>query len=158
MFETVTTEELKAMETLARRVRNELAAAGLPVLAPDLDSSFSGGAEVDIDDGADSAGGVFVSWAAAPSLRASTSRTFRAWQRSDPQLQQPDEPVLRRMRHSSEIDAAMMGAMAAILASAGYTTQDAQDSYRPHHLRVTAGPASGSTPLWAPHDEEASSD
>jgi hypothetical protein len=90
----------------------------------------TGGTEVIIDDGADATGGVFVGWLASPRLRASTSRAFR--------LRQLDDPLLR---HSSAIAAAMMQAMAAILTSAGFTVEDANDEYRSHQLRVTNGPA-----------------
>jgi hypothetical protein len=37
MFERVGAEESAALTKLARRVRDELAAAGLPVVAPELD-------------------------------------------------------------------------------------------------------------------------
>ena len=62
MFEKVSAEQLAGMETLARRVRSELAAAGLPVPAPGLSPVLAGGAEVEVDDGADTAGGVFGCW------------------------------------------------------------------------------------------------
>ncbi|MBA4866667.1 hypothetical protein H1V43_36300 [Streptomyces sp. PSKA54] len=131
------------MERLASQVRNELAAAGLPVITHGLDPVLAGGAEVDIDDGADAAGGVFVGWLASPRVRASTSRAFR--------LRQLDDPLLR---HSSAIAAAMMQAMAAILTSAGFTVEDANDEYRSHQLRVTNGPAPGNAPIWSLRDDE----
>ena len=77
MFERLGAEESTALQKLARRVRDELAAAGLPVVAPELDPVLAGGAEVDIDDGDDAAGGVFVGWQSSPRLRACTSRAFR---------------------------------------------------------------------------------
>ena len=131
------------METLALRVRSELAAAGLPVPAPGLSPELAGGAEVAVDDGADSAGGVFVSWTASPRLQACTSRAFR--------LRRLDDPPLR---HTAQIKAAMMQAMAAILTSAGFTVQDADDDYRPYELRVTHGPVAGVPPIWSPRDDE----
>jgi hypothetical protein len=39
-----------------------------------------------------------------------------------------DDPLLR---HSSQIAAAMMQAMGAILTSAGFTVEEANDEYRP---------------------------
>ncbi|MEV7388327.1 hypothetical protein [Streptomyces sp. NPDC091215] len=143
MFERVSAEESTALEALAGRVRNELAAAGLPVLAPGLDPVLAGGAEVDIDDGADAAGGVFVAWQASPRLRACARRAFG--------LKQLDEPVLR---HSSVVGAAMMQAMAAVLASAGFSVEDARDEYRPQQLRVLAGPPSEQQPIWSFRDDE----
>ncbi|MEW1635272.1 hypothetical protein AB0469_14455 [Streptomyces sp. NPDC093801] len=143
MFERVGDEESAALQKLARRVRDELAAAGLPVVAPELAPVLAGGAEVDIDDGDDAAGGVFVGWQASPRLRACTSRAFR--------LKQLDEPVLR---HSSAVRSAMMQAMVQVLASAGFSVEDARDEYRPQQLRVLAGPPSGQGPVWALRDDE----
>lgn len=54
---------------------------------------------------------------------------------------------------TGEIVAAMMQAMAAILASAGFAVVDANDEYRSHQLRVTDGPAQA-VPMWALRDEE----
>src|SRR5262249_3118721 len=106
------------MEVLASAVRNELAAAGLPVLPPGLDPVLAGGAEMHIDDGAGAAGGVFVGWPANPRLEACVKRAFG--------LKQLDDPV---RRHSFAIGAAMMQAMAAILTSAGFSVEDAGDEY-----------------------------
>ncbi|MFD8985483.1 hypothetical protein, partial [Streptomyces sp. NPDC059564] len=142
-FERVGVEESAALEKLAWKVRNELAAAGLPVLAPGMNPVLAGGAEVDIDDGADTAGGVFVAWQASPRMRACASRAFR--------LKQLDEPVLR---HSSAVGAAMMRAMAQVLASARFSVEDARDEYRPQQLRILAGPPSGQDPVWSLRDDE----
>ncbi|WP_406464554.1 hypothetical protein OH768_52005 [Streptomyces sp. NBC_01622] len=43
--------------------------------------------------------------------------------------------------------------MAAILASAGFTVEDANDDYRSHQLRVTDGPAQA-VPMGTLRDEE----
>jgi hypothetical protein len=142
MFERMSADELAGMETLAQRVRNELAAAGLPVV-PGVNPVLAGGAEVEVDDGADMAGGVFAGWFASPRLRECTSRAFR--------LRMLDDPLLR---HSSQIETAMMQAMAAILSSAGFTVVEANDEYRPHQLRVVSGPAPGVPPLWSLRDDE----
>ncbi|WP_258314797.1 hypothetical protein [Streptomyces sp. Act143] len=131
------------MEALSWKVRNELAAAGLPVLAPGINSVLAGGAEVEVDDGADAAGGVFVGWQASPRLQACASRAFG--------LKQLDEPVLR---HSSAVRAAMLQAMAAVLSSAGFSVEDARDEYRPQELRVLAGPPSDQPPFWSLRDDE----
>ena len=134
MFEKVSADELAGMEALAGRVRNELAAAGLPVLTPGLNPVLAAGAE---------AGGVFVHWSASPRLEECTSRALRLRLLHDPLL-----------RHTSEIAAAMMQAMATILTSAGYTVQDTNDEYRPHQLRVVDGPARGVPPIWSLRDDE----
>jgi hypothetical protein len=143
VFERVGAEESAALEKLAHGVREELAAAGLPVVAPWLDPVLAGGAEVEVDDGDDAAGGVFVAWRASPRLRACASRAYR--------LKQLDDPV---RQHSSAVEAAMMQAMAQILASAGFRVEDARDEYRSHQLRVLAGPPSGQLPMWALRDDE----
>lgn len=143
MFERVSTDELASMEALARRVRNELAAAGLPVLAPGLHPVLAGGAEVMVDGGADAGGGVFAGWSASPRLQECTSRALR--------LRLLDDPLLR---HSSQVKAAMMQAMVTILTSAGFTVEDADDEYRTHQLRVVKGPAPGMPPTWSLRDDE----
>jgi hypothetical protein len=145
MFERMSGDELAGMEALALRVRNELAAAGLPVLAPGLYLVLAGGAEVEVDDGADRAGGVFAGWSASPRLRECASRALR--------LRLLDDPPLW---YSSQIAAAMMQAMAAILTSAGFTVEDANDEYRPHRLRVVSGPTPGLPPMWSLRDDELS--
>ena len=85
-----------------------LAAAGLPVIVPGLNTLLAGGAEVDIDDGADTAGGVFAAWHPSPRVQECTIRAVRLWLLDDPIVE-----------HSGQIAAAMMEAMATILASAG---------------------------------------
>jgi hypothetical protein len=143
MFEKVSGDKLAGMEALALRVRNELAAAGLPVLAPGMNPVLASGAEVEVDGGADAAGGIFVGWSASPRLRECAVRAFR--------LRLMDDPLLR---HSSQVGAAMMQAMGAVLASAGFTVEDANDEYRPHRLRVVSGPARNAPPMWSlRHDE-----
>ncbi|WP_190344818.1 hypothetical protein [Streptomyces venezuelae] len=58
------------------------------------------------------------------------------------------------LRHASAVGAAMMEAMAAVLASAGFSVEDARDEYRPQQLRVIAGPPSGHEPVWQLRDDE----
>lgn len=48
----------------------------------------------------------------------------------------------------------MMQAMAAVLASAGFSVEDARDEYRPQQLRVLAGPPSKQQPVWSLRDDE----
>jgi hypothetical protein len=142
MFERMSPDELAGMEVLARWVRNELAAAGLPVI-PDVNPVLAGGAEVEVDPGRDVSGGVFVGWSASPRLRECAGRTFSLRQLNDPLL-----------RHSSQIAAAMTQAMAAILTSAGFTVEDANDEYRSDQLRVVSGPAPGVPPMWSLREDE----
>ncbi|MFD8724804.1 hypothetical protein ACFV2H_44365 [Streptomyces sp. NPDC059629] len=44
--------------------------------------------------------------------------------------------------------------MAAVLASAGFSVEDARDQYRPQQLRVLAGPSSKQQPVWSLCDDE----
>jgi hypothetical protein len=117
--------------------------AGMEALAPGLNPVLAGGAEVMVDDGADAAGGVFAGWSASPRLRECTSRALRLRLLNDPLL-----------RHSSQIAAAMIQAMATILTSAGFTVEGANDEYRPHQLRVVDGPAPGMPPMWSLREDE----
>jgi hypothetical protein len=66
-------------------------------------------------------------------------------------LKQLDVPV---MRHSRAVGAAMMQAMATVLASAGFSVEDARDEYRPQQMRVLAGPPSQQQPVWPLRDDE----
>ncbi|WP_030774724.1 MULTISPECIES: hypothetical protein [unclassified Streptomyces] len=142
-FERVGDEESAALKALAQRVRDELAAAGLPVVAPGLDPILAVGADVEVDDGADAAGGVFVDWRASPRLRDCANRAYR--------LKLLDEPVLR---HSRAVGDAMARAMADVLTSAGFSVEDARDEYRPQQLRVVAGPPAGRRVVWSVRDYE----
>jgi hypothetical protein len=51
VLEKVSADEFAVMQTLASRVRGELAAAGLPVPVPGPPPERAGGAEVTVDDG-----------------------------------------------------------------------------------------------------------
>jgi hypothetical protein len=143
MFEKVDAGGLADLEAFALRVRDELAAAGLPVLAPGLHSALTAGADVEVDAGADAVGGVFVGWFASPRLRECAVRAVR--------LKLLDDPVLR---HSGQVGVAMKQAMTAVLTSAGFTVLDADDEYRPLQLRVVSPPARDTPPLWSIRDDE----
>ncbi|MFF3013081.1 hypothetical protein [Streptomyces sp. NPDC057939] len=141
-FEKVGPEEAARQEALATDVRNELVAAGLPLLAPGLQPVLAGGAYVDVDPGADAAGGVYVRWLTSPRLRECALRAHRLLQPCD------DVPAVR---HCDAVEVAMMGAMTAILTSAGCTVEDPRDEYRPNSLRVLDGPGRA---VWALRAEE----
>ncbi|WP_371615648.1 hypothetical protein [Streptomyces sp. NBC_00454] len=144
MFERVSFEESTRLEALAWRVRNELAAAGLPVVAPGMDPQLVGGAEVTFDDGADAGGGVWVEWKGSPRLWESTGRALR--------LQKLDDPVIG---HCARVTAAMMRALDAVLTSAGFTVEDPKNEYRPFQLRVVARPGPFPPCTWESRGEDA---
>ncbi|GAA2814340.1 hypothetical protein GCM10010452_48410 [Crossiella cryophila] len=124
-------------------MRDELAAAGLPVVPKTLASDLHPGAEVSVDPGQDAAGGVHVEWTVSPRLahvgrRAVTSGRL-------------DDPVVG---YAYKIGEAMATAMTAILRNAGYTVAPSRDEYRINGIQVTAGPPLGSEPVWALTEEE----
>ncbi|MFE1442732.1 hypothetical protein [Streptomyces sp. NPDC058739] len=138
MLEKAGAEVLAERERTAARVRDELAAAGLPLVAPGL----SHGVEVTVDPFADGAGGVYVSWRSSPRLQ---SRVLRA-----AKLNLLDDPVLAQQ---GAVLQAMLAAVTAILEAAGFTVRDSLNDYAPCSLEVLAAPHGN--PTWEPHEEEA---
>ncbi|MFD0340223.1 hypothetical protein ACFVH0_16300 [Streptomyces sp. NPDC127117] len=141
MLEKVGAEVLVERERIAARVRDELMAAGLPVLAPGLDPVLSQGVEVNVDPFDDDAGGVSVAWRSSPRLENCVLRAVK--------LNLLDDPTLAHQRVVLE---AMLAAITAILMSAGFTVRDSLNDYAPFTLEVPAGP--GGSPSWALRDEE----
>ncbi|MEO3788522.1 hypothetical protein ABGB12_34795 [Actinocorallia sp. B10E7] len=141
MFEKVSAEVLAERERIAARVRDELAAAGLPVVAPGLSIELSQGAEVTVCPLQDCEAGVTVAWNASPRLRSCMARAAELALVNDPAL-----------RHGGTVLEAMLPAIAAILASAGFDVRDSLNDYASFTLEVLAGPSG--RPVWAPHDEE----
>ncbi|MEV7603600.1 hypothetical protein AB0O91_40145 [Kitasatospora sp. NPDC089797] len=127
-------------ERLAQRVRDALAAAGLPLVPPGLDQDLAAGAEVRVSTWNRHFGtadlDVLVSWHVSPRLRGRATEDARdAAGAGTPALRQSDEA--RR---------AMADAMIAILASAGFTARDHGNAYEPFDVQVLAGPERRSTP------------
>ena len=58
---------LAARSDLAERVRTALTYAGVPAF-PSTNTAVGGGAEVEIDEAGDEAGGVYVNWTPSPEL------------------------------------------------------------------------------------------
>jgi hypothetical protein len=52
------------------------------------------------------------------------------------------------------VNDAMSRSIIEILASAGFTVEDANDEYRPYHVRIGAAPARGLRPSWDTADDE----
>ncbi|MGW2938447.1 hypothetical protein ACWDA7_43270 [Streptomyces sp. NPDC001156] len=126
-----------ALERLARRVRNELTAAGLPVVVPDLAPELMVGAEVTLAM-VDGNGAVFVSWNTSPQLRRKALDALRHHRLDDPAL-----------HHQGAASAAMAAAMIAILTAAGFTARDAENDMSPFDVQVLDGPGSNTEPAWA---------
>ncbi|MET9920021.1 hypothetical protein ABZZ04_23435 [Streptomyces sp. NPDC006435] len=128
-------------ERIAARVRDELVAAGLPVVVPGLYPGLSQGAEVTVDGFDDDAGGVSVGWRSSPRLE---SRVLRA-----AELNLPDDPALL---HQQVVMEAMLSAITAILVSAGFTVCENPNDYAPFTVSVPTGPDDG--PSWGTRKEE----
>lgn len=141
MLEKVGAEVLAERERIAARVRDELAAAGLPVMAPGLNRALSQGVEVNVDPFDDDAGGVSVSWSSSPRLENCVLHAAR--------YTLLDDPVLA---HQQVVLEAMLAAITAILTSAGFTVRDSRNDYAPFTVDVPAGP--GGSPSWALRAEE----
>ncbi|MBL1097047.1 hypothetical protein [Streptomyces coffeae] len=113
---------------LADQVCTHLAAAGLPVI-PEMDFRVSAGAQVDIDPGGDSAGGVYVGWRAHPWLWSAFVDGARQ--------QHPQETLAR---HLSGLGEAMRDAIDRILTTGGFTVGPSPNDLAQHLLYVSAGP------------------
>ncbi|GGX36694.1 hypothetical protein [Streptomyces noursei] len=109
---------------LADKVRRELELAGIATFRQE-NAGERAGAEIEVDLGADSAGGVFVSWNPHPSLSQAAADGVR-----NGQLQVP------AIRHSGAVVSHMRDAMIGILASAGFRADIADDDMRPLAIRV----------------------
>ncbi|MGW3143148.1 hypothetical protein ACWDG1_00410 [Streptomyces sp. NPDC001177] len=111
-------ETLRRWEAWASEARTQLAAAGLPVEPHGLDPAVGAGAVVEVDPGADEAGGVYVSWRPAPVLRVAAMRCAMA--------QRSDDPVLGHIR---AIDEAMTEAIRAVLTAGGFVIGESPNDF-----------------------------
>lgn len=133
-------------ERLAQRVRDELAAAGLPVTAPGLNGGFATGAEVRVSTWNQHFGAadpeVLVSWHVSPRLRGRAEEDARRADGATPAVRQSDEART-----------AMATAMTAILTAAGYTARDHGNEFSPFDVQVLAGPERRTAPAWADRED-----
>ncbi|MER5498695.1 hypothetical protein ABT096_16090 [Streptomyces sp. NPDC002561] len=141
MLEKASSETLAERERIAARARDELVAAGLPVVVPGLYPGLSQGVEVTVDGFDDDAGGVCVGWRSSPRLE---NRVLRA-----AEFNLPDDPALV---HQQVVMEAMLSAITAILVSAGFTVRENLNDYAPFTVAVPTGPSGG--PSWATRKEE----
>jgi hypothetical protein len=124
-FERVDDVAEAALTALSDQVADELESAGIPVQRGGQGGS---GVAMEVDTGADEAGGVFLTWGRSrlSLLAAAAVRDGRL-----------DDPVIRR---SGEVARVMGDAVATILRSAGFDIEDAPDDMRPLSLRVVSAP------------------
>ncbi|TDC55723.1 hypothetical protein E1281_11145 [Actinomadura sp. KC345] len=111
---------------LARAVRDDLSAAGLPVVPEDADPSVSAGARVTVDPLNDEAGGVFVHWGVRYVLRSAAMDA----------LVGGGGPGDACIRLSGGTSNAMQDAIAEILTIAGYDVQKDANDMAPYQLAV----------------------
>jgi hypothetical protein len=121
-------EVLAQRAELARAVRDDLAAAGLPLAPQETDPTFAVGASVWVDPLDDeSGGGVVVDWSAHWVLVAAAMDALS-------EGRGPDDPCIRLAGTAAK---AMQDAIAEILSVAGYTVAKDSDDMQPFHLLVT---------------------
>lgn len=132
MLERVDDTVLAVWQRLAGRVRDDLVAAGLPVLTGE-DGGLAG-AVVEVDPFAYDNGGVWVCWKAHPTLSDAAADAVGHGRLDDPAIQ----------RNGAVIQV-MQAALLALLGGAGHQVEDPDHEYRPFHLRVVADAAGGAT-------------
>jgi hypothetical protein len=121
-------EVLAERAELARAVRGDLAAAGLPLAPQDVGPEFAVGARVDVDPlDDDSGGGVVVAWSAHFVLVAAAMDALSEGRGAD-------DPCIQLCGTAAK---AMQDAIAEILSVAGYTVQKDWDDMQPFQLLVT---------------------
>lgn len=129
-FERVEGDEEAALELLADQIAEELGLAGLPVVRG---GGAGSGAEIEVDVGADDAGGVYVTWQPDPRLSQAAAHAV--------QEGRFDEPMIRR---SGAVKQVMITAVAEILRSAHFHVATSTDDMRPLAIQVSAPhPGSG---------------
>jgi hypothetical protein len=120
-------EVLAKRAELARAVRDDLAAAGLPLAPQEVDRTFAVGASVYVDQLDDeSGGGVVVAWSAHWVLVAAAMDALSEGRGAD-------DPCIQL---SGTAERAMQDAIAEILSVAGYTVAKDSDDMQPFHLLV----------------------
>ena len=113
---------------LASAVRDDLAAAGLPLAPQDVGPEFAVGASVYVDPlDEQSGGGVVVAWRAHFVLVAAAMDALSEGRGAD-------DPCIQLSGTAAK---AMQDAIAEILSVAGYTVQKDSDDMQPFHLLVT---------------------
>jgi hypothetical protein len=112
---------------LARAVRDDLAAAGLPLAPQEVDRTFAVEASVYVDPlDEESGGGVVVAWSAHWVLVAAAMDALS-------EVRGADDPCIQLSGMAAK---AMQDAIAEILSVAGYTVAKDSDDMQPFHLLV----------------------
>ncbi len=117
-------EVLRRRHALAADVRDELSAAGLPVVADR--STLGTGALVEVDPLDDESGGVVVDWNTHFMLRSAAMDALSEGRHNDSAL-----------HYSGTVSKIMLGAIADILETAGYTLLRDYNDMSPYSILVT---------------------
>ncbi|MGV4926059.1 hypothetical protein K2224_17160 [Streptomyces sp. BHT-5-2] len=123
-YANVSDEVIANRNFLADKVHRELELAGIATLRQG-DGEERAGAQIEVDLGDDSAGGVFVSWNPHPILSQAASDAVRKGQLQAPVI-----------RHSGAVVSHVRDAITGILVSAGFRVDVADDDMRPLAVRV----------------------
>jgi hypothetical protein len=123
-FEHVGDGAVQRLRELADRVRTTLAAAGIPVSAS-ASPLLDGSAVLDMDTGADEAGGIYVRWRLPRAQHDELLSRLEAGQQSHP-----------RAQYFFTVQLAMRDAITVILNAAGITAVRSEDPYDMDPLSV----------------------
>ena len=124
-FERVDDEGVAQLLDLADKARTALLRAGLPVSLTS-DNSDAPGALIEVDEGADEAGGVFITWSLSPEFTAEVSGFLLSGEITHPSIQL-----------SGEIKAAMIDSILKMLNSSGLSAALSDDDMRPLSVVVS---------------------
>ncbi|WP_069885871.1 hypothetical protein [Streptomyces luteocolor] len=125
-FEKASLDVISVREILAARVRQELERAGIPTTLLDVKNPDNPpGAEIDVDLGADVAGGVFVKWNTSQCLRGAAGESLMR-----------QEFQAATIKHNGAVGSLMCTAMVGILQSAGFQAIESEDDMRPSTVEV----------------------
>jgi hypothetical protein len=137
MIELAAIDIIARRESLAGRVRDELAAAGLPIAAAGMNPQLQQpGAEVRVDPLVDCHAPVRVEWR--------TDRTLAELSQRFALAGRVDAPAVC---HYQVVVDAMLQTMSVILAAAGFTVRDSTNDFAPLTLEILDGPTV--TPFWS---------
>lgn len=124
-FERVGDEKVAHLIDLADRARSALLRAGIPANMAD-GGADSSGALIELDEGADETGGVFVTWSVSPEFTAEVSGHLMSGELTHPSIQE-----------SGKIRAAMADAIIKTLNASGLAATLNDDDMRPLSVVVS---------------------
>jgi len=124
-FEHVDSEAAERLRDLADRAQGILIAAGIPAF--DWQSSSPrGGAAIEVDTGADEAGGVYISWQVSQELADQINRHLLSHQLTHPSIQ-----------YSGKIREAMRDAIITVLSASGLLAKASENDMRPLEVSIS---------------------